>query len=84
MDILTAMKNRNSVRKYTDKAISEEILFELQKEIDACNKESGLHIQLVVNEPKAFGNFIVHYGSFSGVQNYIALVGRIDTDFNEP
>ncbi len=83
MDILTAMKNRNSVRKYTDEAISKEIISELQKEIDICNDESGLHIQLVVNEPKAFSNFILHYGSFSGVRNYIALVGRLDTDFNE-
>ena len=30
----------------------------------------------VVNEPRAFGRFLAHYGSFSGVQNHIALAGE--------
>ena len=47
----------------------------MQAEIEACNSESGLHIQLVTNEPKAFDGFMAHYGKFSGVTNYIALVG---------
>lgn len=83
MDILSAIKNRHSVRRYTDKAIANEILSELRAEIDVCNKESGLHIQLVVNEPKAFDGILAHYGKFSGVRNYIALVGRKDDDFDE-
>lgn len=48
----------------------------LQKKIDECNKESGLYIQLVTDEPKAFDGFMAHYGKFSGVTNYIALVGK--------
>ncbi len=42
----------------------------------ACNRESGLHIQLVTNEPKAFAGFMAHYGKFSGVTNYIAMIGK--------
>lgn len=83
MDILTAIKNRHSVRRYTDKAIENELLSELRAEIDVCNKESGLHIQLVVNEPKAFDGIMAHYGKFSGVRNYIALVGKKDDNFDE-
>lgn len=83
MDIFTAMKNRHSVRSYIDKAIDGETLAELSAEIDACNNEGGLHIQLITNEPTAFEGMRAHYGKFSGVQNYIALVGRKSTDFDE-
>ncbi len=83
MDLLTAIKNRHSVRSYIDKPIDSETLSELRAEIDACNKESGLHIQLATNEPEAFDSMMAHYGKFSGVQNYIALVGRKSADFDE-
>ena len=55
----------------------------LQKEIDAINKESGLHMQLVLDEPHAFEGFMAHYGKFSGVRNYIALIGRKGNDLEE-
>jgi len=83
MDVLTAIKTRHSVRSYTGKVIDNETLSELRAEIEACNKESGLHIQLIVNEPKAFEGMMAHYGKFRGVRNYIALVGRKDADFDE-
>lgn len=75
MNLMEAMHARHSVRQYKDEALAPEILSELQAEIEACNSESGLHIQLVTNEPKAFDGFMAHYGKFSGVTNYIALVG---------
>lgn len=75
MNLIEAMHARHSVRQYKDEALAPEILSELQAEIEACNSESGLHIQLVTNEPKAFDGFMAHYGKFSGVTNYIALVG---------
>lgn len=70
-----AMKQRHSVRQYTDRPIEEETLKALQSEIEACNRESGLHMQLITNEPQAFDSFMAHYGKFSGVKNYIALIG---------
>ena len=76
MDAMTLMNARHSVRQYEDKPIPAEILAELKQEIAACNRESGLHIQLVTDEPKAFDGFIAHYGKFSGVHNYIALIGK--------
>jgi hypothetical protein len=83
MEILEAIKKRRSVRQYLDKAIEEDILNKLQYEIDVCNKESGLNIQLVTNEPKAFDGFMAHYGKFSGVKNYIAIVGKKSEDLSE-
>lgn len=73
---MEAMKERHSVRQYTDQPLDEEVIRLLTEEIDACNQESGLHIQLVKNEPKAFDSFMAHYGKFSGVTNYIAMVGK--------
>lgn len=76
MDLTEAIKNRHSVRQYEERAVEKEILNALQTEIEACNKEGNLHIQLVSNEPKAFDSFMAHYGKFSGVTNYIALIGQ--------
>ena len=83
MELIEAMKNRHSVRQYIDKAIEPQIISDLKAEIDACNKDSGLHIQLVENEKKAFDSFMAHYGKFSGVSNYIALVGKKGGDLDE-
>lgn len=83
MTILDVMKARHSVRQYVDQAIPVELVDKLQAEIDACNKEGDLHIQLVTNEPKAFDSFLAHYGNFKGVQNYIALIGTPSKDFHE-
>lgn len=76
MKIIEAMKERHSVRQYLDKPLEPEIISALEKEIAVCNEESGLHIQLVSNEPKAFDSRMAHYGKFSGVSNYFALVGK--------
>ena len=54
-DIITAMENRHAVRAYDpEKKIPKEITDKLREKIDLLNSESGLHIQLVTDEPKAF------------------------------
>lgn len=83
MELLEAMKKRHSVRSYEDKKIDGSVKEDLQQFIEACNQESGLHMQLILDEPKAFDGFMAHYGKFSGVKNYIALVGRKDTQTEE-
>ena len=75
MTLKEAMQARHSVRQYTNKPLEAELVAALQAEIDSCNRESELHIQLVTNEPKAFDGFMAHYGKFSGVTSYLALVG---------
>lgn len=83
MDNLKMIKERHSVRTYTDKKIEGEVLDKLKNKIEELNKESGLNMQLVLNEPKAFNSFMAHYGKFSGVNNYVAIVGNKDSNLAE-
>ena len=80
MDIFEAVKARHSVRSYTDKPIEPEKTAELQRLIDEINAETGLHFQLVTDEPKGFSGMMAHYGSFSGVKNYFVLAGGAKRD----
>ena len=80
---IEAMKERQSVRQYEDRPLDQSAVAALQEEISACNREGGLHIQLVMNEPKAFDGFMAHYGKFSGVRNYIAMIGKKGPDLEE-
>ena len=75
MEILEAIRERHAVRKYQDRPIETEKVQQIQQLIDECNSESGLHIQLVTNEPLAFSTGVFKYGQFSGVKNYLVLVG---------
>lgn len=76
------IKSRHSVRNYTDQRIEGETLEKLQQVIDECNNESGLNIQLALNEIKAFGEG--HYGQFNNCKNYIAIIGdKTDKNLDE-
>lgn len=83
MTIQEAMHARHSVRQYENRPLGDEVIAALKQEIAACNRESGLHIQLVTNEPKAFRSMMARYGKFSGVTNYLALIGRKSEDLDE-
>lgn len=83
MTLMEAMQARHSVRQYREEALRKEDAALLREEIEACNAESGLHIQLVCGEPKAFSGLLARYGKFSGVTNYIALVGKKGPDLSE-
>lgn len=83
MDLLDAMKSRHSVRSYTDRKIEGDVKEQLLLTIDECNREGGLNIQLCLNEPEAFTGMMARYGKFKNVKNYIALVGKKDTEFDE-
>lgn len=75
MDIKEAIKERHSVRQYSSDHIMGDVRTNLETLIQECNKESGLHIQLITQDPECFDTLLGHYGSFSGVDNYIAIVG---------
>ena len=83
MDLMEAIRERHAVRKYKDRPIEAEKIEKIQKLIDECNRKSGLHIQLVTNEPLAFSTGIFKYGQFSGVRNYLALVAPKKGDYKE-
>ena len=61
--------------KYLDRSIEASAVQTLKTEIDSVNAESGLHIQLVLEEPKAFASGVLKYGAFSGVKNYLVMAG---------
>jgi len=83
MDLMQAINERHSVRAYIDKKIEGDTLRALQEEIAKLNKESGLNMQLILDEDKAFGGRMAHYGSFRNVKNYIAVVGEKGSDLSE-
>lgn len=83
MDYLSIMKERHSVRQYKDDPIPEEIRKSLTEEVEKQNKESGLHMQIFFDEPKCFDSLMSHYGKFSGVKNYLAIVGKKGSDLEE-
>lgn len=83
MTLEEAVYARHSVRSYTGEALAKEAAFALEEEIGKCNKEGGLSIRLVQNEPKAFKSFLAKYGKFSGVTSYIVLAGEQADDLRE-
>ena len=82
MTLLEAISARHSVRKYIDKDIPADIIAALQEKVAECNKEGNLNIQLVQNETRAFTGML-SYGQFSGVKNYIVMVGKKSKDLDE-
>ena len=82
MTPLEAIAARHSVRKYLDKAIPEELLSQLREKIAEINAGGNLHVQLVTDEPKAFGG-LKAYGQFSGVRYYFVMAGSKSKDLDE-
>ena len=82
MTLLEAISARHSVRKYIDKDIPADIIAALQEKVAECNKEGNLNIQLVQNETRAFTGML-SYGQFSGVKNYLVMVGKKSKDLDE-
>lgn len=67
---------RHSVRQYTSAPIEQEKRSVLNELVAEINRENDLHIQISYDEPKCFDSFMAHYGKFSGVRNYISLIGK--------
>ncbi len=82
MTILEAIDVRHSVRAYQDKPISREDRQQLDRFVEKCNQESGLHIFIRYDDPDGFDSRLAHYGSFRNVRNYIVLSGKKTADFD--
>ena len=76
MDIKEAIIKRHSVRRYLDKPIEEDAVKGLEEAINEACVDSGLDIQLVLNEPTAFTGFLARYGKFENCKNYITICGQ--------
>ena len=80
MEIMEVIKQRHAVRHFIDKPLDAETVEALYTEIDQCNAQSGLHIQLITNEPEAFQAGKTSYGQFKGCKNYLAIIGPAGKD----
>ncbi|MCH5182050.1 MAG: nitroreductase [Prevotellaceae bacterium] len=69
-----AIAARHSVRRYQPRDLAPEAEEALRRRIESLNAESGLHIQLVTGEPRAFRG-LASYGVFRGVRNYLVMAG---------
>ena len=83
MEIMKIIEARHSVRQYTDKEIEAEKRKELDDLCSKINEQAGMNIQIIYDEPKCFNGMMAHYGKFSGVSDYIAVVGPKGQDLDE-
>ena len=83
MTIQEAIEARHSVRAYQDRPLAADVVKAMEEQIAAVNHESGLHIQLIQNEPKAFLGTLAKYGKFRNVKNYLVVAGRKTDDLDE-
>ncbi len=83
MTLQEAIEARHSVRAYKNQSLSEDIVKVLEEEIAKLNREGQLHIQLILNEPKAFQGTLAKYGRFRNVTSYIVMAGRQAHDLDE-
>lgn len=82
MTIQEAIEARHSVRVYKEQPLAKEVVIELQKKIAELNEKGQLHMQLILNEPRAFKG-VFAYGKFFGVNNYIVVAGQKSDDLDE-
>jgi nitroreductase len=83
MELEDAIKSRHSVRSYNADPVDKEIIEGLKSLAQQYNSEAGLHLQVITGDQEAFQKGMAHYGKFSGVTNYIALVGKKCKDLDE-
>lgn len=83
MDAMELIEARHSVRQYKEQPIEAEKRSVLDALCEKCNAESGLHMQIIYDEPKCFHSIMAHYGKFRGVTSYIAIVGKKGADLEE-
>ena len=83
MTILEAIEARHSVRAYKEQPLTEDVVRVLEEKIECFNQEGKLHIQLVINEPKAFKGTLAKYGKFKNVSNYLVMAGKKSDDLDE-
>ena len=69
MEPMEIIRQRHSVRRYLDKPLAGDVRDKLEAFTALCNQESGLHIQLLCNEPAGFSR------TFSRCANYLAFTG---------
>ena len=76
MTVQEAIQARHSVRAYKELPLADEAVRVLVDKITELNQKGRLHMQLILNEPKAFQGTLAKYGKFRHVNNYIVMAGK--------
>ena len=80
---LEAIEARHSVRAYKNEPLADDVVKALEEQIAVLNREGKLHMQLILNEPKAFQGTKAKYGKFRNANNYIVMAGKKAEDLDE-
>ena len=83
MTLQEAIQARHSVRAYKERPLADETVKVLGDKITELNQAGRLHMQLILNEPKAFQGTLAKYGKFRNVNNYIVMAGNKADDLDE-
>ena len=83
MTLQEAIEARHSVRAYKNEPLADEVVKVLEEQIAVLNREGKLHMQLILNEPKAFQGTRAKYGKFRNANNYIVMAGKKADDLDE-
>ena len=83
MTLQEAIEARHSVRAYKDEPLAEDVVKVLEEKIAVLNRDGELHMQLILNEPKAFQGTLAKYGKFRSANNYIVMAGKRADDLDE-
>ena len=83
MTLQEAIEARHSVRAYKDQPLADDVVKVLEEQIAQVNHDASLHVQLILNEPKAFLGPFAKYGKFRGVSNYLIMAGQKADDLDE-
>lgn len=76
MNNLDAINRRQSRRAYQTTPIAPDKVLKLNSLIQEYNAQSGLSIQLIEDGKEAFRGLNITYGMFSGIQSFIAMIGK--------
>ena len=74
MDMLQAMRERHTVRRYLDRPLEADVLVGVQDCLRAANERFGTDVRLVTDDESAF-NAALRLVLAKGVRNYFVLAG---------
>lgn len=76
MDLMDAIAQRHSVRRYLPDPLTPEERQGLEALVADANQVPGLRFRLAFDEPRAFSQGIARYGAFQNVRNYLVCAGE--------
>ncbi len=83
MDVIQAIRERHSVRNYSDRKIEADKAEAIRAKIGELNREGNLHLQFLEDAGKTFNRLMSRAMGLGSAPSVIACVGPDDEDLNE-